>query len=196
MKLKIAAALGFIATILAANYVTTRYGMVPVGFGLMATAGTYFAGLAFVLRDVVHDSLDRTSDRVARSLRRRGVSWSPGRMEDDIVFAAMVALIAIGAGLSFVISAPAIAVASAVAFGLSELADFMVYAPLRNRGYILAASASNLVGAAVDTVLFLTIAGFPLQRAFLGQIVGKLAVTLVVVVLVAAVRCIRRPVTA
>jgi uncharacterized PurR-regulated membrane protein YhhQ (DUF165 family) len=117
-------------------------------------------------------------------------------MEDDIVFAAMVALIAIGAGLSFVISAPAIAVASAVAFGLSELADFMVYAPLRNRGYILAASASNLVGAAVDTVLFLTIAGFPLQRAFLGQIVGKLAVTLVVVVLVAAVRCIRRPVTA
>jgi len=196
MSIKIAAALGFIATILAANYVTTRYGMVPVGFGLVATAGTYFAGLAFVLRDMVHDSLDRTSDRVARSLRRRGVSWSPGRMEDDIVFAAMVALIAIGAGLSFVISAPAIAVASAVAFGLSELADFMVYAPLRNRGYILAASASNLVGAAVDTVLFLTIAGFPLQRAFLGQIVGKLAVTLVVVVLVAAVRCIRRPVTA
>jgi hypothetical protein len=47
MKLKMTAALGFIATILAANYVTTEYGMVPVGFGLVATAGTYFAKEVF-----------------------------------------------------------------------------------------------------------------------------------------------------
>ena len=35
---KLLPALGFLGCILAANWVTTRYGMVPVGFGLIATA--------------------------------------------------------------------------------------------------------------------------------------------------------------
>lgn len=169
MKLKIIAALGFIATILAANYVTTRYGMVPVGFGLMATAGTYFAGLAFILRDLVQDKAGRV--------------W-------------VAALIVIGAALSFAISAPAIALASGVAFLLSEAADFAVYTPLRERGYIRAAVASNLVGAVIDTVVFLTIAGFPLRQAFAGQLVGKMLVTGVVVTGVVAYRSSRKPVTA
>jgi queuosine precursor transporter len=169
MKTKILAAAGFIGTILAANYVTTEYGMVPVGFGLIATAGTYFAGLAFVLRDLVQDKAGRL--------------W-------------VAALIVAGAALSFAISAPAIAIASAVAFLLSEASDFAVYTPLRKRGYIRAAVASNVVGAVIDTVVFLTIAGFPLQQAFAGQIVGKISVTLAVVALVAAVRVARRPVTA
>jgi len=166
---KILAAAGFIATILAANYVTTQYGMVPVGFGLVATAGTYFAGLAFILRDLVQD--------------KAGRAW-------------VAALILAGAGLSFAISAPFIAVASAAAFLLSEGADFAVYSPLRKRGYIRAAVASNLVGSIVDTVLFLTIAGFPLRQAFAGQLVGKMAVTGVVIAGVALIRYARRPVTA
>ena len=58
MKIKTAAlAAAFLGCILAANYVTSRYGMVPVGFGLIATAGTYFAGLSFVLRDSLHDAV-------------------------------------------------------------------------------------------------------------------------------------------
>lgn len=194
--LKIAAALGFLGTILAANYVTTQYGMVPVGFGLMATAGTYFAGLAFVLRDAVHDSLDAPSDRAARWLWHRGIRLMPGRFADLIVFAAMALLILVGAGLSFAISAPAIAAASATAFFLSELADFIVYAPLRHRGYVRAAVASNLVGSVVDTVVFLTIARFPLKQAFAGQLVGKTVITLAVVAMVAGVRLARKPVTA
>jgi len=169
MPIKTAAAAGFIATILAANFVTTQYGMVPVGFGLVATAGTYFAGLAFILRDLVQDQAGRL--------------W-------------VSALIVVGAALSFAVSAPAIALASGVAFLLSEAADFAVYTPLRKRGYIKAAVASNIVGAVVDTVLFLTIAGFPLSQAFAGQIVGKTAVTLAVVAAVAVVRYARRPVTA
>jgi uncharacterized PurR-regulated membrane protein YhhQ (DUF165 family) len=169
MKLKVIAATCFIATILAANYVTTEYGMVPVGFGLMATAGTYFAGLAFVLRDLVQDKAGRR---------------------------AVIALIFAGAALSYAISDPFIATASAVAFLLSEGADFAVYTPLRKRGYIRAALASNLVGAAVDTLIFLTIAGFALRQAFWGQMAGKVAITLTVVTGVAAVRYSRRPVTA
>lgn len=159
----------FIGCILAANYVTTRYGMVPVGFGLIATAGTYFAGLSFVIRDSLHDAA--------------GKRWT-------------LAVIAAGAALSFLVADPRIALASAVAFGLSETADLAVYAPLRRRGYIRAAVASNIVGSVVDTIVFLTIAGFPLMAALPGQLVGKLAVTAVVVGLVAVVRPSRRPVTA
>lgn len=139
----------FLGCILAANVVTTQFGMVPVGFGLIATAGTYFAGMTFILRDSLQD--------VA------GKRWT-------------LAVIAAGAALSFLVSDPFIALASAAAFGLAEVADLAVYTPLRKRGYIRAAVASNIVGTIVDTLVFLTIAGFPLV-AFWGQMSGKLLVT-------------------
>lgn len=141
---------GFLGVIVAANYVTTKYGIVPVGFGLMATAGTYFVGVSFILRDLIQDKLGRL---------------------------AVFALIAAGAGLSYGVSAPFIATASAVAFALSETADWAVYSPLRKRGYVRAAVASNVVGAIVDTFVFLTVAGFPMRAAFAGQVVGKTVVT-------------------
>jgi uncharacterized PurR-regulated membrane protein YhhQ (DUF165 family) len=159
----------FLGCILAANVVTTHLGMVPVGFGLIATAGTYFAGATFILRDALQD--------VA------GKRWT-------------LAVIAAGAALSFFVSAPFIALASAVAFGLSELADLAVYTPLRKRGYIRAALASNIVGALIDTVVFLWIAGFPIMQALPGQMVGKLLVTAAAVALVIIIRTNRRAVTA
>ncbi|MDQ0770245.1 uncharacterized PurR-regulated membrane protein YhhQ (DUF165 family) [Pseudarthrobacter defluvii] len=160
----VAAGLGLLACILTANYVTTHFGFIPVGFGLMATAGTYFAGLTFVLRDSLQDAF--------------GKKWVLG-------------LIVGGAGLSFLVADPFIAVASAVAFLLSEIADFAVYTPLRARGYIRAAVASNVVGSVIDTVVFLNIAGFPLEEAFAGQMLGKLMLTGVVVVLVLSFRAWR-----
>lgn len=175
-------AIAFVACIVAANYVTTRFGLVPVGFGLTATAGTYFAGLTFVLRDSVQDTAGRR--------------W-------------VLAVIVIGAGLSLLLAAtifeanPAflppgvtpmsIAVASGVAFMCSESADFAVYTPLRDRGYLRAAVASNVVGTVVDTLLFLWVAGFGLNREVVaGQFVGKLTVTLAVVALVGGVRVVSR----
>lgn len=159
------AAVALLACIVAANFVTSRYGVVPVGFGLMATAGTYFAGLTFVLRDALQDAA--------------GKRWTLG-------------LIAAGAAFSFILAAPFIALASAVAFLSSEVADLFVYTPLRKRGYIRAAVASNIAGSFVDTIIFLTIAGFAFQEALAGQMVGKLVVTVIVVVLVAAFRAWRR----
>ena len=159
----------FLACIIAANYVTTELGMIPVGFGLVATAGTYFAGLTFILRDALQD--------VA------GKRWT-------------LAVIALGAALSFLVSDPFIALASAVAFGLAELADLAVYTPLRKRGYIRAAIASNIVGSLIDTVVFLAIAGFPIMAALPGQMVGKLAVTALAVIAVAIIRANRQQVTA
>jgi uncharacterized PurR-regulated membrane protein YhhQ (DUF165 family) len=161
----IAAAVGLLACILAANFVTTRYGLVPVGFGLMATAGTYFAGLTFILRDGLQDAV--------------GKMWTLG-------------LIAVGAALSFILADPFIALASAAGFLSAEVADLVVYTPLRKRGYIRAAVASNIVGSFVDTIIFLTIAGFPMQDALAGQMVGKLVVTAIAVALVVCFRSWRR----
>lgn len=157
----ITAAAAFLGCILAANYVTTEYGMVPVGFGLMATAGTYFAGLTFVLRD---------------SLQRAVGPWP------------VLGLIVAGAALSYLVSDPFIALASAVAFGVSEFADLLVWTPLEEKGYIRAAVASNTVGAVLDTFLFLWIAGFPIAGAWQGQVVGKVSITLGVVLVVVGVR--------
>lgn len=171
MKRATVPAVAFLACVLAANYATTRWGMVPVGFGLMATAGTYFAGATFVLRDLIHDLAGRR---------------------------AVFALIGLGAALSFAVSAPFIALASAVAFAVSEFADFGVYQPLRRRGYIRAAVASNVVGAFVDTVVFLAVAGFPVWASLPGQMVGKLLVTATVVAGVVIVRALvpRQPMRA
>lgn len=170
MKRAIAVVFGaaFVGCILAANYVTTRYGMVPVGFGLMATVGTYFAGATFVLRDTIQDA---------------GGKWL------------VLALIVTGAVLSYFIAAPFIALASGLAFLLSESADLAIYTPLRERGYLRAAIASNVVGAVVDTFVFLSVAGFPIWSSLGGQLVGKLLITLGVVVLVGLVRA-RQAVTA
>jgi uncharacterized PurR-regulated membrane protein YhhQ (DUF165 family) len=158
----------FVATVYGANWALARWGLVSVGFGLMAPAGVYFAGLAFGLRDALHE-----------------VGGS------RLVLGA----IATGAALSYVIedavSIPgghaSIAVASAVAFGLSELADLCVYAPLRQRDWTAAVVASNLLGAVVDSVLFLTLAFGTLDH-LAGQLVGKAWMILPAVFLVAYVR--------
>lgn len=163
---RIVAITAYLGSIVAANWLTAHYGFVPVGFGLAATAGTYAAGLAFVARDSVQDTAGR---------------------------AGVLAVLACGAGLSWWLSTPALAVASGVAFGLSELVDMAVYTPLRRRGYVRAAVASNVVGSVVDTFVFLSIAGFGLAPPVVGgQLVGKTWVTVVVVGLVVAARALLR----
>ena len=156
----VAATVGFLATVVAANWLTEWHGMVSVGFGLTATAGTYAAGLAFGLRDALHEVAGR---------------W------------AVVAVIAAGAVLSALIS-PQLALASGVAFLVAETADLAVYDPLRQRQWTVAVVASNLVGALVDTVVFLWLAGFPVRAALGGQMVGKALMILPALVIVGWVR--------
>ena len=163
---RVLAIAAYLATIVAANWLTARYGFVPIGLGLMATAGTYAAGLAFVARDAVQDTAGR--------------------------LAALGAL-AVGGALSWFLATPQLAVASAVAFGVSELADMAIYTPLRERGYVRAAVASNLVGSVVDTLLFLSLAGFGLAPLVVaGQLVGKACATVAVVGVVVGARYLLR----
>jgi len=153
----------YVSTIVAANAAIGTFGLVPVGLGLLAPAGVYFAGLAFVLRDILQDTLGRR--------------WTLGA-------------IAAGALLSGLLD-PALAIASGGAFLLSELADMVVYTPLRRRSWLWAALASSTVGLAVDSVLFLWLA-FGSLDFLAGQIVGKVWVTLLCVVIWGLVRGQRR----
>src|SRR5690349_17037268 len=95
--------IGYIATIFAGNWAISTFGLVPVGFGLMAPAGVYAAGLAFTFRDLTQEAAGSK---------------------------AALAAIGVGAVVSMLIS-PQLALASGTAFLWSELADFAVYTPLR-----------------------------------------------------------------
>lgn len=136
-----AAAAALITSIALANWLTSHFGQVPAGFGLLVTAGTYTAGLALAFRDVLHET--------------GGIRW-------------VLPTIAVGCAVSLALGDGRIAVASAVAFLAAELADLAVYAPLRRRRWRTAVVASNGVGAVVDSLLFLTIAGFPLTWTGVG----------------------------
>ena len=156
----------YLLTVVLANWLTARYGFVPVGFGLAATAGTYAAGMAFVARDAVQDAAGR---------------------------AAALGVLVAGAALSWLLASPQLAIASFVAFAISELLDMVIYTPLRRRGYVRAALASNVAGSITDTLIFLWLAGFGLAPiVILGQLVGKVWVTLAVVVGVLVVRAVFR----
>lgn len=162
-----------VAAIVAANVLTSRYGLVLVGFGLLVTAGTYAAGLALLARDFVQ--------------RFGGVRWS--------ITATLLA-----SAVSWFMATPGLAVASALAFLVAELVDLGVFTPLRRRGFVTAALASNVVSAPIDTVAFLWIAGFPLgTEAVAGQFVGKVIwATVVPLAIYSGVRraLLRQPINA
>jgi len=163
------ALIGFGLCIPAANWLIGNVGtfcvpngpcLVPVAPGLMAPSGVLMIGLALVLRDLVQ--------------RRLGVGFA-------------AAAVLAGAALSAFIAPPALVVASAVAFLLSEFADLAVYTPLQNRGLVLAVAASGAVGLVVDSVVFLWLA-FGSLDYLLGQVVGKAWMVLLALPLVALLR--------
>ena len=155
----------FALTIPAANWMIGHVGtvcppqnpcLVPVAPGLMAPSGVLMIGLALVLRDLVQ--------------RRLGLPAALGA-------------IALGAALSALLAPPAVVVASATAFLLSELADLFVYTPLQRRHFVLAVLLSSLVGLVVDSAAFLYLA-FGSLDFLLGQIVGKAWMVLLAIPLV------------
>jgi queuosine precursor transporter len=126
-----------------ANLLTPTLGM-PTGFGLTVAAGTYSAGLAGAVRDTLHD-----------------LAGAP------IVLLVFV----VAATVSALTADPRIVLASTMAAVASELADLAVYTQLRRRSRPLVAAISGLVGALVDSVSFICLAGFPVTtRAIAGQL--------------------------
>lgn len=161
-------AAAFVATVYAANWALTTFGVISIGFGLHAPAGVFFAGVGFLLRCTLQELAGRL--------------W-------------VVCAILAGAALSYWLGASAlipgghvqIAVASACAFLFSEFADFAVYTPLRGKTIAGALTAAQIVGATVDSLLFLWLA-FGSVALFWGQFAGKTAMVLPALVLVAVAR--------
>ena len=129
--------------------------LIPVGFGLMAPSGVLMIGLALVLRDAVYEVL---GSRFA------------------------LAAIALGCALSLLVAPPALAAASTAAFGLSELANHAVYSRLRAAGRWLAVAVSGIVGAFLDSLLFVWIAFGSVDFA-LGTTLAKLYASAIVAAL-------------
>jgi len=144
----------YVGAIVLANWMTASLGLVPIGFSLVVTAGTFAAGFALIARD--------------------WVQVESGRL-------VVVGAILVGAGVSALTSTPAIALASGVAFLVSELVDMGVFTPLRGHSLAGAVLLSSVVSAPVDTVLFLALAGFGVTwQAVAGQFVVKTALALAV----------------
>lgn len=132
------------------QYVPGGPHVIPVGFGLEAPSGVLWVGVALVARDLVQQFY---GSRIA------------------------IAAVVIGAALSYFV-APSLALASAVAFLLSEMADFLVYTPLMRRDkFVLAVFLSGTVGITVDSIVFLGLA-FGSLEFLAGQILGKFWATL------------------
>lgn len=155
----------FILTIPAMNWVVMNVGtvctpdgpcLIPVWPGLMAPSGVLMAGVALVLRDGLQAKL--------------GVRWS------------LYAII-FGAGLSAFFSEPSLVVASVMAFFFSELADLLVYTPMRKKWPAWAIMVSGLVGSFVDSAIFLTLAFGSIDYIY-GQVLGKFWMSLAVALLI------------
>ena len=117
----------YLATIPLANWFINHIGSVgfpggphtiPVGFGYQAPSGVLLIGFALFARDLLQERAGRK---------------------------AVLLAILVGLPLSIVVN-PAIAFASTVAFGVSELADFAIYDRLRQYSKSAGIFFSGLVG--------------------------------------------------
>mgnify|MGYP001320874546 CR=1 FL=1 len=124
--------------------------MIPL-LGQMFPPMTLIVGLVFILRDFAQREVGH------------GVLIAMG----------------IGAVLSYIMADPFIAIASVVAFGISELVDWAVYTytkkPLKQR--ILLSSA---LGTPIDSAVFLTMIGFFNPVGFVLMTLGKMIAALIV----------------
>lgn len=124
--------LAFLCTIPLANWTLARFGFWDVPWLGPVASGVIWVGVAFVLRDLAQTRL--------------GKWWT-------------LPAIAVGVLLSYWLATPAIATASGVAFGLSELMDWAIFTPLAARGrFTLGVLISGMAGAFVDSAAFLYVA--------------------------------------
>jgi hypothetical protein len=90
-------------------------------------------GLDLTLRDVLHERLAK---------------WQ------------LALVVVVGGAVTWLVnpSAAHIAIASATAFILAALADWVVYSLLRERSWLVRSNGSNVVGAVIDSIVFPTLA--------------------------------------
>lgn len=140
----------YLAAIVIANYTIAMFGPVVSPFNAFL-----LIGLDLVCRDRLHDAWQR------RNLPAK-----------------MLSLIVAGGVLSYLLNPAAgqIAIASSVSFVLTSIADGTGYQLLRHRGWLTRSNVSNIFGAAVDSLVFPTLAfGVLMPEIVLMQFVAKVA---------------------
>lgn len=159
----------FVALAVLANWLASRFTITVPLTDLVAPAGVLCIGATFVLRDWLQ--------------QLAGLAWA-------------VAAIPVAGAASYLIGEAAgwtglqkIAVASLVVFLASETLEVAVFTPLRKRSLTAGVLASGMVGNALDSWLFLTLA-FGSTAFFWGNFVGKAEMILVGAVLTAARRLV------
>lgn len=139
----------YLTAIVAANLLVATFGP-----AISIACAFLFIGLDLTSRDQLHEAW-----------RGRRLVWK------------MAALIAAGSLLSWLLnrSAGPIALASFVAFAAAASVDALSYHLLRQRTYMLKVNGSNVLSAAVDSVIFPALAfGLPLLWSIVvGQFVAK-----------------------
>jgi uncharacterized PurR-regulated membrane protein YhhQ (DUF165 family) len=152
MKLFLPLAACYVGLVILANWLASAY---VVGVPLTpytAPAGVFCIGAVLVLRDWIQ--------------QLRGLFWTM-----PLVYTA--GLISWAAGdLAGWTALEKIAIASVVAFTVSETVEAVVFTPIRNRNLSAGVALSGTIGNAVDSYLFLTIA-FGSTAFFWGQFWGK-----------------------
>tara|TARA_Y100000114_G_scaffold52565_1_gene47968 strand:+ start:463 stop:933 length:471 start_codon:yes stop_codon:yes gene_type:complete len=142
--------LAYILSIVLVNIGFIYVPMIPM-FGEMFPPMTLLVGLIFILRDFA---------------------------QKEIGHKVLVAM-GIGAILSYIMADPFVAIASVVAFFISEMVDWAVYTytkrPLRQR--ILLSSA---IGTPVDSIVFLSILGFFTPLGFVLMVIGKMIAAVII----------------
>lgn len=148
--LTVACVVAYIAAITAANLLVAEFGP-----GISVLNAFLLIGLDLSLRDYLHDIWHE----------RRAVK--------------LAALIGTAGVVSYLLNPASgrIAVASTAAFVIAAVVDWGVYRLMHRREWTERANASNIAGAAVDSVLFPALAfGFPLLwLVALGQFTAKVA---------------------
>lgn len=119
------------------------------GMGEILTWGAFTYPVAFLITDLAN--------------RRFGVVAA----RKIVLFGFVLAVL-----LSIWLATPRIAIASGSAFLVAQLLDIAIFNRLRNRRWWLAPLASSLIGSAIDTLLFFSLA-FAAQFAMLDLVLGR-----------------------
>jgi uncharacterized PurR-regulated membrane protein YhhQ (DUF165 family) len=152
---KLSAALGvvFVGLVVLANWLASRYTITVPFTDYLAPAGVLCIGAVLVIRDWLQQI--------------RGLRFSLALVG---VAGAASYLIGVAAGWT---SLQEIAIASLVAFLISETVEALVFTPIRKRSLTLGVGLSATVGNAIDSALFLWLA-FGSLAFFAGNFIGKL----------------------
>lgn len=166
MKFVLSAAYVILAVL--ANWLASKYRVTVPFTDLVAPAGVFCIGAILVLRDWLQ--------------QLAGLAWT-------------LILVPVAGGISYLIgdlagwgSLQKIALASLAAFIVSETVEAAVFTPLRKRSLTFGVALSATVGNAIDSWLFLSLAGLPLALLFWGNFVGKFEMIAIGVALTAARR--------